>query len=306
MIATNNGSFPWRVPGAPDPGDGAAWDRITREVIDAQIRAGLDVVTDGLVRGGDPVTRLTGGLGGIVGGEERAGFPGSGARYRVPVVRSEIAWTRPVVTEDFLFARGGSARPVKPVLLGPYTLSRVAEDHAYGDPMGLAIGFAIALNLEIKSLQNAGAAWIQIDEPAILLERGDFPTFTRLWDILGRGITARLCLHLEGGDVRGLYPGIARLKRLGCLSLDCVRGRGSLDLLSDAPLPDGLLLGLGLVDGDPGSRADPEGIAALLRSVPGLPPRDRIVLGTASDLGRLAPDEASARLRLLAAARDLV
>src|SRR5213596_111119 len=72
------------------------------------------------------------------------------------------------------------------------------------------------------SRRIAGSStWIQVDEPAILLEKDDFPTFTRLWEVLGRGVTLRLCLHLEGGDIEGIYPGIARLKRLACLSLDC-------------------------------------------------------------------------------------
>ncbi len=305
MIATNNGSFPWRTPDTPDRLEGAALDRVTREAIDAQIRAGLDLVTDGLVRRRDPVTHVAGSLEGVAPGEQRQGLPGSGGSYRVPVVHSEVAWKKPILTEDFLFAKGGSSRPVKPVLLGPYTLSRLAEDRAYNDPMALAVGFAIALNLELKALQAAGATWIQVDEPAILLEKEDFPTFTRLWEVLGRGVTLRLCLHLEGGDIQGIYPGIARLKRLACLSLDCVRGRASLDLLRDTPFPETLMLGLGLVDGGTEPAESAEGIASLLRSVPGLPPADRLVLGTASDLGRLPPEAAFAKLRALARARDL-
>jgi 5-methyltetrahydropteroyltriglutamate--homocysteine methyltransferase len=305
MIATNNGSFPWRAADAPDRLDGAALDRITRETIDAQISAGLDLVTDGLVRRADPVSYAAGTLEGVALGEVRQGLPGSGAFYRVPLVHSEIAWKKPIVTEDFLFAKGGSARPVKPILLGPYTLSRLAEDRAYDDPMAMAMGFAIALNLELKALQAAGATWIQIDEPAILLAMDDFPTFTRLWEVLGRGVTVRLCLHLEGGDIRGLYPGIARLKRLSCLSLDCVRGPANLDLLRDAPCPETLMIGLGLVDGRSDRVEGAEALVSLLRSVPGLPPGDRIVLGTASDLGSLSPKAAFDKLRALAGARDL-
>jgi len=249
MIATINGSYPWTTREAPDPLDGAALDRITRDAIDAQIRAGLDLVTDGLVRRTDPVSQVAEGLEGVEPGERRGGLPGNGGDYRAVVVRSEIAWKKPFLTEDFLFAKAGCAREVKPVLLGPYTLSRLAEDHAYDDRMALAMGFAIALNLELKGLQRAGATWIQVDEPAILLAPEDFPTFTRLWEVLGRGVTLKLCLHLQGGDLRGMYPGIARLKRLACLSLDCVRGRTSLDQLRETPLPEGLFLGLGLFDG---------------------------------------------------------
>jgi len=304
MLATNNGSFPWRDAGDPEGAEEAVLDRVTREVIGAQARAGLDLVTDGLVRRSDPVSHVAGKLEGVTLGAERDGFPGSGARYRVPIVASEVAWRRPILTEDFLFARDGSPKPVKPILVGPYTLARVAQDTAYNDPMALAMALAIALNLELKALQGAGASWLQIDEPAILQTKDDFPLFTRLWEVLGRGVTATLCLHLEGDDVAGLYPGIARLKRLGCLSLDCVAGRTNLSLLESAPVPETLKIGLGLVDGRATRVESPEEIAAILRASKGLPPPESIVLGTASDLGGLSADIAFAKLQSLAGARD--
>ncbi len=306
MIATNNGSFPWKRPAGGAEPDGAVLDRITRESIDLQVRAGLDLVTDGLVRRMDPVTQIAGRLDGITLGERRAGFPGSGASYRVPIVSAEIAWKGPILCEDFLFARDGSTKPVKPVLTGPYTLARVAEDRAYDDRMALAMALAIALNQELRALQAAGAAWLQIDEPALLQSKEDFPLFTRLWEVLGRGIGADLCLHLEGGDVGGLYPGIARLKRIACLSLDCVAGRASLDLLQGAPFPDTLKLSLGLVDGRSARVEDPGEIRATLLAARGLPAADRILLGTASDLGGLPVEIAAAKLQSLARARDLV
>lgn len=322
MIATNNGSFPWRgsagaadleeakrlnrARGSPAETLRPLQDRVTREAIDAQVGAGLDLITDGLVRRGDPVSYLAGPIEGVSLGEERPGFPGNGAAYSVPVIRSEVSWKGPILCEDFLFASRGSPRPVKVVLTGPYTLARVAEDRAYGDPMALAMGLATVLNQELRALQQAGAGFLQVNEPAILDHREDFPIFTRIWEVLGRGVGATLCLHLEGGDLAGLYPGIARLKRLGCLSLDCVAGRASLELLGAAPIPESLRLGIGLVDG---SNPEPESTGALvdaLRAVTGLPPHERILLGTASDLGNLEPAVAAEKLRNLAAAARML
>ena len=305
MLATNNGSFPWKGAGPTGTPDGAVLDRVTREVLRAQARAGLDLLTDGLVRRQDPVSHVAGRLEGVTLGDTLTGFPGSGAPYRVPIVAAEVAWRRPILSEDFLFAADGSPRPVKPVLVGPYTLARVAQDRAYNDRMALAMGLAIALNLELRALQAAGATWLQIDEPAILQAKEDFPLFTRLWEVLGRGVTATLCLHLEGGDIVGLYPGIARLKRLGCLSLDCVGGRASLSLLGSTSPPGTLKIGLGLVDGRTSRVESPDEIVATLRSSMGLPPPDNVLLGTASDLGSLSPEVAFAKLQSLARARDL-
>lgn len=322
MLATNNGAYPWRgtvfeaelagaMPrlrpgGVPTEEIRVLLDRATRGAIEDQIGAGLDLITDGMVRRGDPVSYLVAHLSGLVPGETRADFPGRGVPYIVPVVASEVSWTGPILVEDFLFAGAGTANPVKVVLTGPYTLARVAEDHAYGDPMALATALAAALNLELRSLQAAGARFLQVDEPALLQNKEDFPIFTRIWEVLGRGVTATLCLHLEGGTIDGLYPGIARLKRIGCLSLDCVRGRGNLDLLSAAPLPETLQLGLGVIDGrDPGIES-PEAIAALVRAAKARPSHERILIGTASDLGGLPAAVASAKMRSLARAARLL
>ena len=145
MLTTNNGSFPWKSAGTAAAADGAVLDRITREVIETQARAGLDLVTDGLVRQQDPASYVAGRLEGVTLGGARDGFPGSGATYRMPIIGTEIAWRRPILSEDYLFAREGSSRPVKPVLVGPYTLARVSEDRAYNDPMALAMALAMAM-----------------------------------------------------------------------------------------------------------------------------------------------------------------
>lgn len=320
MIAANNGAFPWRGTAAgreleaAQRGDGPPspeamrllHDRATREAIDSQVAAGLDLITDGLVRFADPAAPAATHLGGVQPGPRREGYPGTGVPYTVPVVTGEVSWTRPILTEDYLFAAEGCARPVKPVLAGPYTLARIAEDRAYGDPMALAMALATALNQELRSLQGAGAPMIQIDEPACLVHPEEFPIFSRIWEVLGRGISASLCLNLEGGDAAPLFPGLARLKRLGCLNLDAWRGRAGLAALRDTRWPEGMRLGLGVADGRDARVETGEEIEALVRSIDGLPPADRILLGTASSLGDLPPDTAAAKLRALAeAARRL-
>ncbi|MGH9750846.1 MAG: hypothetical protein ACRD6R_13090 [Candidatus Polarisedimenticolia bacterium] len=318
MRAALNGAFPWRGTEAgraieavlagrpPDQAPGEELrlllDRASREAVAAQVAAGLDLVTDGLARAFDPAGYPLGALDGVRPGPWHDRFPGSGAAYRVPVVEREVAWKKPVLAEDYLFAAQGCPRTLKPVLTGPFTLAKIADDRAYHDPMSLAMALAIALNQELRALQAAGASFIQIDEPSCLDHKDEFPLFTRIWEVLGRGVTASLCLHLPGGDVEGIYPGITRMKRLACLSLDLVAGPRNLPLLATAPLPDGLLLGLGVIDGREAADDAPEAIVAPLRGAAGLPPHDRVLLGTASGLEGMPVDRAAARLRNLARA----
>jgi 5-methyltetrahydropteroyltriglutamate--homocysteine methyltransferase len=320
VIAANNGPFPWR--GGPagreleavlrrgDPPSPEAvrllHDRATREAIDTQVAAGLDLITDGLVRHSDPTSVLAAHLGGMEPGPRAGVLPGTARPYAVPIVTGEISWAGPILAEDYLFASQSSPRPVKPVLLGPYTLARLADDRAYHDPLALAMALAAALNQELRSLQAAGAAFIQVDEPACLQHPEELPLFGRVWEVLGRGVTAALWLQLEGGDPAPLYPGLARLKRLGCLGVDAVRGRAGLAALREARWPEGLRIGLGVVDGRDARVETAAEIEALVRSIDGLPPAGRLLLGTASSLGDLPADTAAAKLRGLAeAARRL-
>jgi 5-methyltetrahydropteroyltriglutamate--homocysteine methyltransferase len=221
-------------------------------------------------------------------------------------VRAEVAWTGALVAEDYLFAAQGAGRPVKPVLTGPHALATLAEDHAYGDPMALALALAAALNQELRALQAAGASVIQIDEPAIAHRAPEFPLFTRVWELLGRGIQATLVLHLEGADVRGIWPGALRLKRLGCLSVDCVTVPSNLEVLASEAPPPGLALGLGLVGATDGGGETAEAVAGRVRGAAALLAAERLVLGTGPDLGRLDAPAAAARLRALDGARRLI
>jgi len=318
VITTNNGSFPWRgtalgealerallaaPQGAPSEEARGLRDRLARQAIDEQVRAGCDLVTDGLVRRDDPVGPIIGGLSGLAPGESRPGFPAGGGFYRVPSVRGEIAWKAPILAEDYLFASAGTQVPVKVVLTGPYTLAAIAEDHAYGEPRALSMALATALNQELRALQAAGARFVQIDEPSILRSPEDFPIFTRVWEVLGRGVQITLALHLEGGALGDLYPGLTHLKRLGCLSVDCATHPDNLQVVGRFPLPDGVLLGLGLVSGERPEVESAEDLAAIVRAASGLPPHDRLLLGTGTDLGRLPSGTAAAKLASLAAAR---
>ena len=71
-------------------------------------------------------------------------------------------------------------------------------------------------------------------------------------------------------------------------------------------VPDGVVLGLGLVSGSAASIEDPASIAARVRSTSGLPPADRLQLGTGTSLASLPLATAIAKLKALDGARRLL
>src|SRR6516165_12692056 len=66
---------------------------------------------------------------------------------------------------DFRFTRQLTQRPVKFSFTGPFSLSRRIRDGAYEKPGDLVRALARRLNAEARVLAEAGADFLQIDEP---------------------------------------------------------------------------------------------------------------------------------------------
>jgi len=124
MLTTVVGNYP-KIPNRPRParlrnainrfdrgeiGDEelrAVEDDVTREVIDEQVQAGLDLITDGQIRWEDEQTYVARRLGGVaIDGLIR--FFDSNTYFREPVVEGPVVWTGPVTVADFRFAAGYS------------------------------------------------------------------------------------------------------------------------------------------------------------------------------------------------------
>ena len=155
-----------------------AQDRMTELALAEQTEAGLDLVTDGQIRWADPISHLAGKLSGVqVNGLLR--FFDTNFYFRQPVVQGRPERRGPLLLEEFKFAQGKSARRVKAVLTGPYTLARhsVAENGGSGGLDKMLEGYTAALAAEVAALAAAGAAVIQIEEPAVPKYPEDFPRF---------------------------------------------------------------------------------------------------------------------------------
>jgi 5-methyltetrahydropteroyltriglutamate--homocysteine methyltransferase len=261
MLTTVVGDYP-RIPNRPRPAKLRAalarldrgeiteadlarvQDEVTLEVIDEQVRAGVDVVSDGHIRWEDEQTYVTRKLRGTsINGLVR--YFDNNTYFRQPVVGGAIAWSEPVTVADYQFAAGHSPRPVKAVLTGPYTLARLSDNGFYASVEECALAYAAALHQEALALQEAGAPIIQLNEPAILKHKEDWPVLRAAVEAVFEGISAEKAVYTFFGDVAGLYP---QMLELPCdiLGLDFVSGPRNFDLLHG----DGFSkkLGLGLVD----------------------------------------------------------
>ncbi|MBI4329552.1 MAG: methylcobamide--CoM methyltransferase [Chloroflexi bacterium] len=224
----------------------AAQDAYTKEVIEEQVEAGLDVVTDGQVRWDDAQTYWASHLEGFaINGLIR--WFDTNTYYRHPSADGKISWTRPISLRDYKFAIEASLRPVKVVLTGPYTLAKLSANKHYPDLRSFVLDLAAALNKEAKALEALKPYAIQFDEPAIVRpgNKGDLSLFQEAMQVLVQGLKSKTALCTYFGDIEGLAPEFFHLP-FDVLGLDFWMGPKNWDLLTG--FPQDKELGLGIVD----------------------------------------------------------
>jgi 5-methyltetrahydropteroyltriglutamate--homocysteine methyltransferase len=317
MLTTVVGNYP-KVPNRPRPAKlrnainrfdrgeispeelRAVEEEVTREVIDEQVGTGLDLITDGQIHWEDEQTYIARRLRGVsINGLVR--FFDTNTYFREPVVEGPVGWTEAIAVADYRFAAEYSPRPVKAVLPGPYTLARLSRDEHYRSLEARVMAYAEALNQEAGALQQAGAALIQLNEPAILKHKTDFPLFQRAIGRTLEGISVERALYLYFGDLDGLYPGVLDLP-IDVLGLDFVMGARNFDVLKTAPFTK--TLGLGLVDARNTRMESVEQIVDGLRRLQEIVPLERVHLSPSCGLEFLPREAAQAKLvRMVEGAR---
>lgn len=184
-----------------------AQDDATIVAIRAQERAGLDIITDGEVRRESYSNRFATALDGLDLDNPATITSRSGHKVLVPRVVGEIKRRHPVQVRDIQFLRANTDRMTKITVPGPFTMSQQAVNEYYPTEEALALGYAGAVNQEIKDLFAAGADVVQIDEPYMQA----YPDKARQFGVqaLNRaleGVTGTTAVHICFG-YGALVPG---------------------------------------------------------------------------------------------------
>jgi 5-methyltetrahydropteroyltriglutamate--homocysteine methyltransferase len=110
--------------------------------------------------------------------------------------------------QEFAYLRDHTQKATKVTCAGPLTFgSRIRPNNVYKDTVEIAEEFAHVINAELKALVEAGATFIQLDEPA----RGNVSgkEMARLFNLATAGVEAKLAFHICFGNRFGR----ARFKR---------------------------------------------------------------------------------------------
>ena len=141
-------------------------DRATRDAVQDQVDAGIDIPTDGEVGRENYIHYHCRHLDQID-FENLTEQPVRSGNYtaRLPTVRGPVRVAQKFLVRDWRRAQQHTDRPVKITMPGPLTVADTLADTFYQDPAALGKDIAIALNCEVHDLARAGCRHIQIDEP---------------------------------------------------------------------------------------------------------------------------------------------
>jgi len=148
--------------------------RAAEAVINDQVEAGVDIVTDGEVRRENYIHYHCRHIEGID-FENLTSTAVRGGNYeaKLPTIKAPIKAKSPFLPHDWKVAQAFSGRPVKITLPGPMTIGDTVADDFYDDPKKRGAELAVALNAEILALAEAGCQYIQVDEPVFARKAAD-------------------------------------------------------------------------------------------------------------------------------------
>ena len=180
------------------------------------------------------------------------------------------------IVEEFQLARALTTKPLKATVPGPYTLLVPLKlGGGYRDKETLLADLVSIVNAECKALVEAGADFIQIDEPHHGMYSGSVHAVTRGINLAVEGVRAKIAVHICFGnlygrpfssvrDYRNVFPTLGDLKA-SQIVLEYAN-RGMEDPARWKDFPKDKELGAGVVDVKAFKAESPTEVAERIRS----------------------------------------
>ena len=298
------------------------------DAVDAALRdqedAGIDIPSDGeMRRAGFFTAEFYRHITGVeaLAPARRLGAGGHDQQHRFKVVAPIASPDGLGVVEEFRYASARSDRPLKVTIPGPFTLSgrlTYGPGEIYPDRIAVAEAFVPILAAELRGLVDAGAVYIQIDEPSPAIHPEASHRFAGLFNAAAAEVQGRvrLAAHLCFGNYLG-RPLAARAYRpvleqalafeVSDLVLEWAnREMAELDVAGDIAAA-GRSLGAGVVDVKSYHVESADEVAARIEQVleAGVP-EDRLTLVPDCGFSQTARWATRPKLRALVEGRDLV
>jgi 5-methyltetrahydropteroyltriglutamate--homocysteine methyltransferase len=210
---------------------------------------------------------------------------------------------------DFRFTRQLTQRPVKFSFTGPFSLSRRIRDSGYEKPGDLVRALARRLNAEARALAEAGADFLQIDEPFLAGYPEHVELAVEAVNIVTENVPTTWALHVCYGNRYArpsweghydfLFPAV-QAARVDQVVLEFARkGLDDLQLIREYGWDK--WLGFGVIDVKSAEVETPELVAQRIRRALEYVPADRLMINPDCGLRHLTPEVARRKLRAMVA-----
>ncbi|VFQ91053.1 unnamed protein product [Cuscuta campestris] len=184
-----------------------------------------------------------------------------------------------------------------PVLIGPVSyllLSKPAKGVEKSFPLLSLLDKILPIYKEVISeLKDAGASWIQFDEPNLVmdLEAHQLESYTKAYSELESTLSGlNVLVETYFADVPAeAFKTLTALKGVTAFGFDLIRGSKTLDLIKGG-FPSGKFLFAGVVDGRNIWANDLAASLSLLEALEGIVGKDKLVVSTSCSLLHTAVD----------------
>jgi len=198
--------------------------------------------------------------------------------YLVPHItratRFQLRWNKPAIAWASRSSRMEPSSPrweedrgegALPYLIGPYTFVRLSKGYAPEEVPYLLQAVAAPYQELLRSLREAGAPYVHVDEPAFVLDvpAEHLSAIQQVYQQLGQEANLLLMTYYDSVD---FLPLLYELPLAG-IGLDLVHGKRNLQSIGQFGFPSDKMLVAGVIDGRNVWRSDFASIAALVRNL---------------------------------------
>ena len=306
MKSTVVGSFPVKKSSSPNFKDRllnalGAYDSFKEAIkssVIAQLDAGVDIISDGQVRG-DMVSIFTKYIPGM---KVEDGNTVISSKIRNPIQEisiKDLQYAKKVMKEYY----GGKipkGKGIKGIITGPNTIIHSSRiESFYKNKEDAIIDLAHSLKLEVDAIaKKINPVYIQVDEPFLSTGMVDMKTAREAIDIIHDGLDVPLAMHVCG-ILSDSFKDIAKFN-IDILDMEFAGNNINLGVLEEnASLLANKKVGFGCVDSSVNTVDNINDIDELVSKVIEIVGKDNLILDPDCGLRRAPEDIAFEKLRLM-------
>ncbi len=216
--------------------------------------------------------------------------------FRKPAVVNKLSYIEPIVVDEYLFARRHTLRPIiKVTITGPYTIADWSFNEYYESKEELTFELAGIVNTELRKLEEVGATYVQVDEPALTTHASEMEWAVQAINKAVEGVNVKVGLHVCYSNYMLLKPYFDILNVTQYALEFANRGFRDLEIVKGLSKE----LGFGVIDVHNKAVEEPEHVAkAILKAMEYVNP-EYLYINPDCGLKLLPRDIAKAKLRAM-------